>query len=192
MPDEIDADDRRILEDARARPPRQRGKAVDIFAAVDLERARIIDAVEIACGPELIANAIDLPALDLGLEILAQRLQPADQRFAGIDVGDFQRALGQRDARHRLFGGGGANVVGALLRQRPQLARVLEADALDQVADRKAVARHDRAELMAGRIPADMPAFEHGHAGAEPRGLQRHREAGKPGSDHANVNIQVE
>ena len=188
----IDADHRRILEDARARPPRQRGKTVDVFATVDLERARIIDAVEIACRPELIANAIDLPSLDLGLEILAQRLQAADQRFAGVDIGDLQRALGQCNSRHRLFGGGGANVIGALFRHRPQLARVLQADALDQVADRKTVARHDRAELMAGRVPADMPAFEHGHAGAEARGLQRHRQAGKSGSDHANVNIQVE
>ena len=192
IPDGVDADDRRILEDACARPPRLRGKAVDVFAAVDLERARIIDAVEIACSPELATNAIDLPSLDLGLEILAQRLQPADQRFTGVDIGDLQRALGQRNARHRLFGGGSANVIGALLRHRPQLACVLEADALDQVADRKAVARHDRAELMAGRVPADMPAFEHGHAGAEARGLQRYREAGKSGPHHANVNIQVE
>jgi hypothetical protein len=45
---------------------------------------------------------------------------------------------------------------------------------------------------MAGRVPANMPAFEHSHAGAEARGLQRHREAGKSGSDHANVNIEVE
>ena len=51
---------------------------------------------------------------------------------------------------------------------------------------------HLRAELMAGRIPADMPAFEHGYAGAEARGLQRYREAGKSGPHHANVNIQVE
>ena len=109
----------RILEDARAGPPRLRGKTVDVFAAVDLERARIIDAVEIACCPELIANAIDLPSFDLGLEILAQRLQPADQRFAGVDVGNLQRALGQRNSRHRRFGGGGANVIGALLRHRP-------------------------------------------------------------------------
>ena len=64
---------------------------MDVFAAVDLEGARIIDAVEIARSPELIANAIDLPSLDLGLEILAQRLQPADQRFAGIDIGDLDR-----------------------------------------------------------------------------------------------------
>jgi hypothetical protein len=37
-----------------------------------------------------------------------------------------------------------------------------------------------------------MPAFEHGHAGAEARGLQRYGKAGKSGSDHANVNIEVE
>ena len=68
----IDADDRRILEDARAGPPRQRRKAVHIFAAVDLERLGIIDAVEIAVGLERLADAIDLPALDLGVEILVR------------------------------------------------------------------------------------------------------------------------
>ena len=57
----IDADDRRILENPRARPPRQRGKAVDIFAAVDLERLGIIDAVKIMPGLEL-SRARDRPA----------------------------------------------------------------------------------------------------------------------------------
>ena len=115
----IDADDRRILEDPRAGPPRQRGQAMDIFAAVDLERLGIIDAVEIAVGLELAAHALDLPALDLGLEILAQHLQPADELVADIDIGDFERALAHGDAGHRLFGGGGADKLGALLRQRP-------------------------------------------------------------------------
>ena len=115
----IDADDRRVLEDPRACPPRQRGEAVDIFAAVDLERLRIIDAVEIAIGLELVAHAIDLPALHLGLEILAEHLQPADQLVAGIDIGDFERALAQGDARHQLFGRVGPDELGALLRQRP-------------------------------------------------------------------------
>ena len=111
---------------------------------------------------------------------------------ADIDIGDFERAFGQRDARHRLFGGGGADIFGALLRQRPQFAGILEADALDQFADRKAVARHDRAELIAGRVPADMPAFEHGDAGAQPRRLQRHRQPGKAGADHADIDIEIE
>ena len=188
----IDADHRRILEDPRPCPPRQRGKAMDIFAAVDLECLRIIHAVEIAVGLELGAHAVDLPALDFGLEILAEHLQPADQGFAGIDVGDFQRAFAQRDARHQLFGRGGADIVGALLRQRPELAGVFQPDALDQVADRKAETRHHRAELMAGGIPADMAAFQHRDAGAKPRGLQRHRQPGKPRPDHADIDIEVE
>jgi hypothetical protein len=45
---------------------------------------------------------------------------------------------------------------------------------------------------MAGCIPADVPAFEHRDAGAEARGLQRHRQSGKPGADHADVDVQVE
>ena len=165
---------------------------MDIFAAVDLKRLGIIDAVEITLGLELIANAIDLPALHLGFEILAKHLQPADQLIADIDIGDFQRALAQRNARHQFFRRVGPNEFGALLRQRPEFAGVLEADARDQFADRQAVARHHRAELMAGCVPADMPAFEHRDAGAEPRGLQRHRQAGKPRADHADVDIQIE
>ena len=125
------------------------GQAVDVFPSVDLERARVMDTVEIPSGAELLAHAIDLPSLDFGLEILAQRLQSADQRFAGVDIGNFQRALTQRNARHGFLGGGGANIVGAQLRQRPQFARIVEADALDQFADRKAISRHDRAKLMA-------------------------------------------
>ena len=188
----IDADDRRILEDARARPPRQRRKAVHIFAAVDLERLRIIDAVEVAIGLERLADAIDLPALDLGVEILVQHLQPADQPVAGIDVGDFQHAVAAGDARHVLFGGVGPDELGALLRQRPQFAGILEADALDQLGERQREARHHGAELVAGGVPADMAALEHRDAGPEPGRLQRDGESGKPGPDHADVGIEIE
>ena len=139
-----------------------------------------------------VAHAIDLPAFHFGFEILAKHLQPADQLIADIDIGNFKRALAEGDARHQFFGRIGADKFGALLRQRPEFAGVLEADARDQVADRQAVARHHRAELVAGGVPADMPPFEHGDAGAEPRRLQRHRQPGKPGADHADVDIQIE
>ena len=61
---------------------------MDIFAAVDLEGFRKIDAVEIAIGLEVGADTIDLPSLDVGFEILAKHLQLADQTVSGIDVGD--------------------------------------------------------------------------------------------------------
>ena len=143
-------------------------------------------------GLELGADAIDLPALDFGIEILAEHLQPADQGIAGLDIGDLQRALAQRNPRHLRFGRVGPDIFRALLRQRPEFAGVFEADARDQLAEGKSVARHDRAELMAGRVPADMAALEHRDAGAEPRRLQRHREAGKPRPDHADIDIQIE
>ncbi|MGY4358010.1 hypothetical protein ACVW0J_004503 [Bradyrhizobium sp. i1.7.7] len=136
MPGMIDADDRRILVDARSRPPRQRCEAVHIFAAVELECPRIIDAVEVTVGLERLADAIHLPALDLRVEILVEHLQPADQPVAGIDVGDLQHAIARANAGHVLFGGVGPDELGALLRQRPQFARVLEADALDQIGER--------------------------------------------------------
>src|SRR5450432_335038 len=168
----IDADDRRVLENARAGPPRQGGEAMDVFATVDLERLRIIHAVEVAIGLELIADAIDLPAFDLGLEILAQHLQSADQLIAGIDIGDLERALAQADAGNKLLPGKRADELRPFPGQRPELAGVLEADAFDQLPDRKPKSRHHRAELMAGGVPADMPAFEHGDTGAEPRGFE--------------------
>src|ERR1700738_104032 len=102
-PRRIDADDRRVLENPRTRPSRQRGKAVDVFAAVDLKRLGIINAVEIIIGLELIAHAIDLPALHFCFEILAEHLQPADQLIADIDIGDLKRPLAQRNARNQLF-----------------------------------------------------------------------------------------
>ena len=124
----IDADDRRILKDAHPCPPRQRRQAVDIFAAVDLKRPGIMDAVKITPGSELIAHAIDLPAFHLGFKILTERLQPADQRLTDVDIADFQRAFAQGDAGHCLFGRGGANVIGALLRQRPEFLRIFQSD----------------------------------------------------------------
>ncbi len=125
-------------------------------------------------GLELGAHAIDLPALHFRFEILAEHLQAGDQLIADLDIGDFQRAFAERDARNQFFGRIGPHIVGALPRQRPEFAGVFEADARDQIADRKTVARHHGAQLMAGGVPADMPAFEHGDAGAEPCRLQRH------------------
>ncbi len=148
--------------------------------------------MEIAVGLELAAHAIDLPAFDLGLEIPREHLQPADELVADIDIGDLERALAQGDARDILFRGVGADIGGPLFREVPQRFRVLEADALDQFADRKAKTRHDGAELVTGSVPADMPAFEHGDAGAHPRRFQRHRQSGKAGADDADIDVEVE
>jgi hypothetical protein len=37
-----------------------------------------------------------------------------------------------------------------------------------------------------------VPSFEDGDAGAKPRRLQRNGEAGKPGADHADIDVQIE
>jgi len=39
---------------------------------------------------------------------------------------------------------------------------------------------------------ADVPALEHRDARAQPRGLQRHCEAGQAGTDNADIDIQIE
>jgi len=94
--------------------------------------------------------------------------------------------------RHQLFGGLGADIFGALFRQIPKLFGIFQADARDQVLQRQTIARHHRTEQAARGAPADMAAFQHNDAGAEACRLQRHRQAGKPRADHANVGIEVE
>ena len=89
IPERIDADDRRVLENLRSCPSRQRRQAVDIFAAVDLKCLGIIDAMEIMLGLELVAHMFDLPAFHFGSEILAQHLQAA-------------RSIGRRHRHWRL------------------------------------------------------------------------------------------
>ncbi|MGY4619677.1 hypothetical protein ACVWZ4_004904 [Bradyrhizobium sp. USDA 4472] len=174
------------------RAPRQRGEAVDISAAVDLERFGVVDAVEITIGLERRANAIDLPALGLGVEILIQHLQPADQPIAGIDVGDLEHAVGEADIRHVFFAGIGAHELGALLGEHPQFDGVLEADALDQLGERQRKTGHHRAELVAGGVPADMAAFEHRDASPEPGRLKRDGKAREPCPDNADIGVKIE
>ena len=165
---------------------------MDVFAAVDLERLRIIDAVEITIGLEFVAHAVDLPAFHFRLEIPAEHLQARDQLIADLDVGHFQRAFAEREARHQFLCRIGPDIVGALARQRPEFAGIFEADARDQFADRQAITGHHRAELMAGSIPADMPTFKDRHAGAELCRLERDRQPGKAGADHGDIDIQIE
>ncbi|MGY3625779.1 hypothetical protein ACVWWI_002710 [Bradyrhizobium sp. USDA 3686] len=147
--------------------------------------------MEVAIGLECGADAIDLPALGLGVEILVQHLQPADQPVAGIDVGDLEHAVGRADPGHVLFGGVGPDELGALFRQCPQFPRILEADALDQLGERQREARHHGAELIAGSVPADVAALEHRDAGPQPGRLERNGEPCKPRPDHADVGVEI-
>ena len=68
-----------------------------------MEAHRSARAARARSNSQLGAYPIDLPALHLGRKILAQHLQPRDQLIADIDVGNLQRALGERDARYRFF-----------------------------------------------------------------------------------------
>ena len=95
------------------------------------------------------ADLIDLPSLDFGSEVFAQHLQFADQAIADIDVGDFERSLVDRNPRHQLFGGLGADIFGPLFRQIPKLFGVFQADARNQVLQRQTITRHHRTEQTA-------------------------------------------
>src|SRR5215210_6768294 len=109
-----------------------------------------------------------------------------------IDFGYFKSSLARGNPGHQLLGRECANKSGALLRQCPEFAGILQADTGDQIRDRNTVTRHYRAELMPGRIPANVAAFEYRDTRAKPRRLQRNRQPGEPGADDSNVHVQIE
>ncbi len=146
---QIKADHRRCLENARAGLLGERREAMHVAAAIDLECLGIMDGVEITRRSQNPAHTIGLPALDIGSEIFAKGLQPADQLVAAVHRRDLQRAFGEGDAGHVVIGHGGADIVGAVLRQRPQLTGVLEADTRNQIGDWIGETRHHGAEHMA-------------------------------------------
>ncbi len=79
----IDADHRRLFEDAHARLLGQQGKAARIVQRVQMEGFRIMHRVEIAVRLQRLAHALDLPALDVGAETLRRAVaggRPAGRR----------------------------------------------------------------------------------------------------------------
>src|SRR5258708_13170998 len=112
---------------------------------------------------ELGTHAVELPSLHVSLKILAEHLQPADQLIADIDIGNLQRPLADRNARNQVLRRIGPNQFGSLLRQRPEFAGILEADARDQIAARQRVTRHHSSELMAPAVPPHSPTLEPHH-----------------------------
>jgi len=67
-----------------------------------------------------------------------------------------------------------------------------EPDARRSARRGNTIARHHGAELVAGRIPADVPAFE-GTATLAPRPRPSTRPSGgKPRANHADVDIEIE
>ena len=152
-------------------------------------------------GIGLTEGALEVSNVDAG-DTLISRLQVLSEDFEteveGWQIDRVRAQLGTARYFHgiyypKAFQVDGRKYIHGLAEQaRRAGARIFEPDPLDQLADRKTVARHDGTQLIAGRVPADVAALEHGDAGAKPRGLQRHSEAGKPGPDHANIDIEVE
>src|SRR3954447_16322017 len=131
----INVDHGGVFENPRSGPPRQGGQTVHIFPTVNLKRLRIIDAMEITIGLDLLAHAIDLPSLHFRIEVLAERLQTPDQSIAYVDVGQFERPVAPVNSGNQLFGRMRPDEFGALLRQGPDFARVFKTDTRDQVSD---------------------------------------------------------
>ena len=114
------------------------------------------------------------------LDIGADPAQPLDlvaDRVVIVGLGDVQPAGNRIDAGHAGFLDCAPHVVDALLRQRPELLGVVEADALDNIVGAFAEARQHEAGVAAGRRPGHAVGFQHRHRPAAPRDLARHRQA---------------
>ena len=189
----IDADDRRVLENPRARPPRQRGKAMNIFAAVDLKRLR--DNTRRGNNAPVLSWSRTRSTCQPSTSVSKSSLSICSRLISWSPTSTLETSSAPSLSA---MPGISSSVAVARTNSAPSFDSDQSSRASSKpmrainIADRQAVARHHRAELMAGRIPADMPAFEHGDAGAEPRRLQRHRQAGKPGADHADIDIEIE
>ena len=186
----IDADHRRLFEDAHTGLLGEPRKAARIVERVQMKRLRIVHGMKVALRLQRRAHALDLPGLDVGAELFGEQLQAADQLVAAVGVGDLQYAVGQRHTRHAFRRR--ADMIDAQLGQPPQLAGIIEAATPDQIGDFATEARRHRAHVVAGRIPGDPPLLQHRHRRTEFGSLERHGEAGDPAADHAHVDIQVE
>ena len=186
----VDADHLRALIDPGAGLGSKRREAMQIAAAVKLERAGIIHAMEIAIGDERLAHLFDLPAFDRSAEFIAEQGQPFDQLIAALDGGDFERALADRQLWN--LSGDGTHIIGAIARQHPQILGVVQADALDQFGGRHAIAGAHGSKHMAGRAPADLPGFQHRDAEPAPRQLISDGQPRQTGADHADIDITIE
>ena len=95
------------------------GKTTRVVQAVQMERLRMMDAVEIVRRAHGLAHALGLPRLHIGAEILAEQLQPADHAVAPLDARNLEKAVTEADAGNPGLQDGGANIVDTILRQLP-------------------------------------------------------------------------
>ena len=187
----IDRERRRVLEHEDAGPLDRIGERQRIGERIDLECVRIVDRAEVTIGAQHVADLFERPRLGLDAEFLSEQPRPPERRFAIVELGDLEPAAALNDAVEAELGDGVGDAANALLGQRPQRARRRQADALDDLLDRRGIARHDEAAVAARRVPGDARAFEQRDRPAAPHDLARHREAGKAAADDADVDVDL-
>ena len=149
----IDRERGRVLEYEDAGALDGIGERQAIGERIDLERVRIVDGAEVVIGPQDVADLLQRPRLGLDAEFLREQSRPAVRRLAIIELGDFEPALALHDAVKAELADGIAYAADAFFGERPQRARRRQADAFDDLLDRRGIARHHEAAVPARRVP---------------------------------------
>src|SRR5689334_14837589 len=97
---------------------------------MERERGRIMHSLEIAVRPDLRPDQLFRPEFDVGTEI-AKQFSPVPQSLTSIGLGYVKPAVTPIQSFDPPFGDGGTDIVGSLLRQRPQFTRGFETNTLD-------------------------------------------------------------
>ena len=187
----VDRQRRRVLENARARLFGQLRQAERVIERMNVEGSGEMHGVEIALVGKLRPHLGRRPHFGVGAEP-AQALDPGARRLRAVGLVDMQPAIGPGDAGQFVVVDSVADVVQSLLRQRPELLGMIEADALDHGIDAFRITRQHETGIAAGGGRGHARALQYHHRPAAPRDLARHGQAGKAGADDADVDVEVE
>ena len=179
-----------MLEDARAVALGRQRQAERIVERMNVERAQIVDRVEVALAVQHRAHPLGRPAFDFAAEF-AEQPDQADELVAVVGLGNVEPAVLRVDARHGILGDGIAHVVEAGLRQRPQILGLLEADAGDNPVGLGGKAGKHEPGVAARGACREAARLDERDRPAVAGELARRGEAGEPAADDADVDIEV-
>ena len=148
--------------------------------------------LKIVRAAQHLAHLIGRPGFHVGAEIDAQHRGMLDQRLLVIDAPHRETSVA-RPARPgiSLSADRAAHVLDAGIRQRPQLLRARQTDALHDGVDPLGKARRHEAAIAARRTCRDLPRFQHRDRPAAPRHFARDRQSCEPRPDDAHIHVEI-
>ena len=158
---------------------------------MEVEIVGIVERVEIALGDQGLAQLLPRPEFNLDAE-LAFQIVAGMARLVGI-VGPpgADHAGGDGRAGDLVLGDAAADQIDGLDGQVEQLARLLDADLLDDGVRPGGIAAADEAAIAARRAPGDALGFHHHGGAAALQQAERRVQPGEPAADDADIGLDV-